>query len=647
MSLRTLRLLAVVPLLALAACGDEPKDTGTADDTDTAAADSDGDGSPDDEDCAPDDASVYPGAMDIPYDGVDADCAGDDDMDRDGDGYVGDVGGGDDCNDANPTINPGAPEVCYNELDEDCDGVWSASFDCDGDGWELSNDCWDDPLDPIAGAVEAGFEAADVHPEAADAWYDGADTNCDNADDFDQDADGEQSDQYEGVDCDDVDATVNTYSSESFDGRDNDCDGETDVLTNRLETSSWFGDNSIGDAYFAYAFATSPDVTGDGVRDVAVGVPVANEYAGRVYLLPWAEGIGVPATDSLATIDGSTEEYLGYSTLAVETAAGDTLFLAGAPGGSAAYVFTEDQAVGNAALTTGDAFGSVSFNYAGYAMTEWTDAAGEGHAVVGSYPVDGYDATLAMFSATSLAGGGQLTTASAGWTYTKSGGLLDVNNVGDLDGDGLSEVAFAIDLSGDAGDVRAYYASGAELSEGVAPTRSAFAGFSGSALMIGGGADVDGDGLGELFVGDYLADTDVTGGGKIWVIDGTRVGGGGTMAAIAMGSISGTTENGNLRMARSHGDLDGDGVVDLLVCAPGDGASEVQGACRVLATADVALGGDLVPDDTTTPRWDSVNPDDMFGWETRVEDADGDGDADVWVAAMGDAGSLLYFGNGR
>ncbi len=99
-------------------------DTGEPDTDDTGPpppVDADGDGHLSDSDCDDADSTVYPGAPDAPYDGVDADCAGDDDNDADADGHAAAAEGGEDCDDADPTTHPGAEEWC-DATDHDCDG---------------------------------------------------------------------------------------------------------------------------------------------------------------------------------------------------------------------------------------------------------------------------------------------------------------------------------------------------------------------------------------------------------------------------------------------------------------------------------------------------------------------------------------------
>ncbi|MBM4367345.1 MAG: putative metal-binding motif-containing protein, partial [Deltaproteobacteria bacterium] len=145
----------------------------------------------DDEDCDDDNDTVYAGAEEL-ADGLDNDCDGETDegtdyKDDDGDGYR-EIDG--DCDDGDATEYPGAPDTWYDGRDADCAG--DDDYDQDGDGHQVSgigDDCWD--LD------------ASIYPGATDAWYDGVDSNCDGASDFDQDGDGQDASFAGGADCDD------------------------------------------------------------------------------------------------------------------------------------------------------------------------------------------------------------------------------------------------------------------------------------------------------------------------------------------------------------------------------------------------------------------------------------------------------------
>jgi hypothetical protein len=71
-------------------------------------------------DCNDGDASVNPGAVDVPGDGRDQNCDGADatDLDRDRDGFPRPL----DCDDGNPRAHPGARERRGNRVDENCNG---------------------------------------------------------------------------------------------------------------------------------------------------------------------------------------------------------------------------------------------------------------------------------------------------------------------------------------------------------------------------------------------------------------------------------------------------------------------------------------------------------------------------------------------
>ncbi|MFT7519162.1 MAG: hypothetical protein ACI9MC_001302 [Kiritimatiellia bacterium] len=111
-------------------------------------------------DCDDDNKDVNPGAQEIPYDGVDQDCSGDDLVDVDGDGYDG-GDEGPDCDDDNKDVNPGADEIWYDGVDGDCDG--SDDYDQDGDGvaGDGGPDCNDQDTSVFPGAVEIDDDSKD------------------------------------------------------------------------------------------------------------------------------------------------------------------------------------------------------------------------------------------------------------------------------------------------------------------------------------------------------------------------------------------------------------------------------------------------------------------------------------------------------
>jgi alpha-tubulin suppressor-like RCC1 family protein len=153
--------------------------------------------------------------------------------DNDGDGHLdatcADGAGdalGDDCDDTDSTRYPGALEVCdADDHDEDCDLTTFGRVDFDGDSYLNANCCnIADDATPVCGD-DCDDANARVHPFNTESC-DGLDNDCNGVLDHpteDQDHDGFATIACGGTDCDDFDGMTYAGAMERCDGIDNDC----------------------------------------------------------------------------------------------------------------------------------------------------------------------------------------------------------------------------------------------------------------------------------------------------------------------------------------------------------------------------------------------------------------------------------------
>lgn len=184
-------------------------------------------------DCNDTSSDVSPDQADSWYDGVDSDCGGEDDYDQDGDGYAAAEYKGlsslpaTDCADLDASIHPGQKDPWYDGIDSDCAG--NDDFDQDADGFAALGS-----LGSTLPATDCDDESAGVHPDATETWYDGVDADCAGDDDYDRDADGYAKTGTTGsvlpaTDCDDANPNVHPGTLEILgDATDRDCDGGAD-----------------------------------------------------------------------------------------------------------------------------------------------------------------------------------------------------------------------------------------------------------------------------------------------------------------------------------------------------------------------------------------------------------------------------------
>ena len=172
-------------------------------------------------------------------------------------------------------------------------------------------------------------------------------------------------------------------------------------------------------------------------------------------------------------------------------------------------------------------------------------------------------------------------------------------------------------------------------------------------------ADLDNDGQDEIIVGEqYGSHRDRNGEGAAWILYDTKAGTQDVADIDDAARISGEVHSGQLGFALSAGgDVNGDGIEDLAIGAPGFYCRFVeetnQGGCDsdVMGTAYVLLGTDGARLDGANNIEDvydarRVEEDEVaFGYSISLNgDVDGDGYDDILVGNQGDHKASLFYG---
>ncbi len=536
--------------------------------------DRDGDGYATDEhggeDCDDADPGVRPGGYDAPYDDVDSNCDGASDWDFDADGHDAHFSGGRDCDDQDPEINPDAEEIWYDGVDQDCDE--GSDYDQDGDSWTSAahgdgGDC--DDLDP------------EIHPEAEETWYDGTDQDCDGRSDYDQDGDGFDHDEWGGTDCEDEIEEINPRAFEWNDDEDNNCDGDWDLLYLEGATARFWGE---GEGHQAGSrVAGAGDVDGDGLLDVLVSAPGHAESAGAVYLQlgPLSGGGDLWYADARFTGETAGDEAGLHATSAgdMDGDGYDDLLA------DARYDSSAGEQAGAVYLLRGPITGDWSLADADVKLSGEGagDRAGQGLSSAGDLNADGQPDVIVGADGND-AGGSEAGSAYVFYSHLSSGGLGEadlvlrgkegqqlghgVAGIGDSDGDGFDDLLVGAP-GDDAGRGAAYLLLGPVSSDSAAD--SVLIGEAEGDLAgweVAGAGDTNADGYDDLLVAAPWSDYQAEDGGAAYVLRGPLTGESQELAK-AQGIFSGDTDGVLVGYSvAGAGDVDGDGCADVLAGAP-------------------------------------------------------------------------------
>jgi hypothetical protein len=457
-------------------------------------------------------------------------------------------------------------------------------------------------------------------------------------------------------------------------------DGPAESATTTIETcfAGWEPEVDLADADYSFigegsddragmAVSSAGDVDGDGLDDFLVGAYQSDpggHDSGKAYLF-LGSSLGSSGTIDLADADYSflgegSADYAGYSVSDAGDVDGDGLadFMVGAPGNDDTRPYA-----GKAYLFLGASLGSsatIDLSAADYIFEgeESEDKAGVSVAGVGDVDGDGLDDVLVgalgndeggsragkvyLIFGASLGISSTIDLADADYSFVGEASEdivgASLMRAGDVDGDGLDDLLIGA-YGSDEGHGKAYLIFGVSLGSDttilLADADYSFLGEYSSdyaGYAVSGAGDVDGDGLADIVVGAKLNDEGGGGAGKAYLFPGSSLGSD-TTIDLADAPYTFIGEAGDQAAFRvlSPGDVDGDGLSDLMFTAPGSESftgkaylvlgSSVGVMDRHLANADYIFVGES-PDDYVG-----------FGWTRPAGDVNGDGLDDILLGA--------------
>ena len=371
--------------------------------------------------------------------------------------------------------------------------------------------------------------------------------------------------------------------------------------------------NGVASSDTGYSVSGAGDINGDGMADLIIGAVGANSGAGGSYVVFGKPGLGSTGSLTLSSLNGAngfilpgvSGSHSGHSVSGAGDINGDGVddliigaYQANSNAGASYVVFGKPGLGSTGSLTLSSLNGGNGFvlpgvasSDSGYSVSGAGDVNGDGVAdlIIGAPTTNSSGASYVVFGKAGLGSTGSLTLSSLNGTngfvlpgVSGSQSGYSVSGTGDINGDGVADLIIGAPTTNSNAGASYVVFGKAGIGSTGSLTLSSLNGANGfilpgvsgshSGYSVSGAGDVNGDGMADLIIGTPYANSYA---GTSHVVFGKP--GIGSTGSLTLSSLNGangfvlpgvaSSDSGG--SVSGAGDINGDGVADLIIGAYG------------------------------------------------------------------------------